>query len=233
MAMNAHTIVIGVVIIVLLYLLYLYFFGDGSAVLVGIHDASQEIKISPSSIAPGPTQNFTYSVWVYVSNWNPGAPKVIFHRSCGSSFCPKMAFDPNMNNVTITLATYPPTGGDAVEATCQIENVPLQAWTNLIMVLNGQALDCYLDGKLVRTCLMPGVPKVAAAGDLILTPNGNSFQGYTGNFQYFNRAVNPREAYAIYREGFGGSNWLSNLFNKYRIKLAFMKDNQEVNSFEI
>jgi len=233
MAMNAHTIVIGVVIIVLLYLLYLYFFGDGSAVLVGIHDASQEIKISPSSIAPGPTQNFTYSVWVYVSNWNPGAPKVIFQRSCGSSFCPKMAFDPNMNNVTITLATYPPTGGDAVEATCQIENVPLQAWTNLIMVLNGQALDCYLDGKLVRTCLMPGVPKVAAAGDLILTPGGNSFQGYTGNFQYFNRAVNPREAYAIYREGFGGSNWLSNLFNKYRIKLAFMKDNQEVNSFEI
>ena len=233
MAMNAHTIVIGVVIIVLLYLLYLYFFGDGSAVLVGIHDASQEIKISPSSIAPGPTQNFTYSVWVYVSNWNPGAPKVIFQRSCGSSFCPKMAFDPNMNNVTITLATYPPTGGDAVEATCQIENVPLQAWTNLIMVLNGQALDCYLDGKLVRTCLMPGVPKVAAAGDLILTPNGNSFQGYTGNFQYFNRAVNPREAYAIYREGYGGSNWLSNLFNKYRIKLAFMKDNQEVNSFEI
>ena len=233
MAMNAHTIVIGVVNIVLLYLLYLYFFGDGSAVLVGIHDASQEIKISPSSIAPGPTQNFTYSVWVYVSNWNPGAPKVIFQRSCGSSFCPKMAFDPNMNNVTITLATYPPTGGDAVEATCQIENVPLQAWTNLIMVLNGQALDCYLDGKLVRTCLMPGVPKVAAAGDLILTPNGNSFQGYTGNFQYFNRAVNPREAYAIYREGFGGSNWLSNLFNKYRIKLAFMKDNQEVNSFEI
>jgi hypothetical protein len=144
-----------------------------------------------------------------------------------------MAFDPNMNNVTITLATYPPTGGDAVEATCQFVNVPLQAWTNLIMVLNGQALDCYLDGKLVRTCLMPGVPKVAAAGDLILTPNGNSFQGYTGNFQYFNRAVNPREAYAIYREGFGGSNWLSNLFNKYRIKLAFMKDNQEVNSFEI
>ncbi|GAJ06713.1 unnamed protein product, partial [marine sediment metagenome] len=92
-------------------------------------------------------------------------------------------------------------GSEPIEAKCQIENVPLQAWTNLIMVLNGQALDCYLDGKLVRTCLMPGVPKVAAAGDLILTPGGNSFQGYTGNFQYFNRAVNPREAYAIYREG--------------------------------
>jgi hypothetical protein len=145
-----------------------------------------------------------------------------------------MAFDPNMNNVTVTLATYPAQANSAaVEATCQIENVPLQAWTNLIMTLNGNALDCYLDGKLVRTCLMPGVPKLSGAGALVLTPNGQSFQGYTGNFQYFNRAVNPREAYAIYKEGYGGSNWLSNLFNKYRIKLAFMKDNQEVNSFEI
>ena len=232
--MNAHKIVIGVVIIVLLYLLYLYFFGNSSAVLVGIHDTSQEVQISSGSIAPGPTQNFTYSVWVYVSNWNAGNEKIIFQRACGTSYCPKMAFDPNMNNVTVTLATYPAQANSAaVEATCQIENVPLQAWTNLIMTLNGNALDCYLDGKLVRTCLMPGVPKLSGAGALVLTPNGKSFQGYTGNFQYFNRAVNPREAYAIYKEGYGGSNWLSNLFNKYRIKLAFMKDNQEVNSFEI
>jgi len=145
-----------------------------------------------------------------------------------------MAFDQNMNNVTVTLATYPAQANSAaVEATCQIENVPLQAWTNLIMTLNGNALDCYLDGKLVRTCLMPGVPKLSGASELVLTPDGKSFQGYTGNFQYFSRAVNPREAYAIYKEGYGGSNWLSNLFNKYRIKLAFMKDNQEVNSFEI
>ena len=231
--MGAQTIVIGVVIIVLIYLLYLYFFGDDSAILVGTHDASTAITVNPSSIAPGPTQNFTYSIWVYVSNWNAGSEKVIFQRPCGSSFCPKMAFDANMNNVTITFATYPSNSSSQVEATCQIENVPLQAWTNLIMVLNGNALDCYLDGKLVRTCLMPGVPKLSGAGGLVLTPAGQSFQGYTSKFQYFNRAVNPREAYAIYREGFGGSNWLSNLFNKYRIKLSFMEDNQEVNSFEI
>jgi hypothetical protein len=232
--MDSHKIVIGVVIIVLLYLLYLYFFGNSSAVLVGIHDSSKEVHISSGSLPPGVSQDFSFSVWVYVSNWNIGNEKIIFQRACGHGFCPKMAFDANMNNVTVTLATYPSDGSKTPKtATCQIENVPLQAWTNLIITLNGHALDCYLDGKLVRTCLMPGVPKVSGAGQLVLTPNGKSFQGYTGNFQYFNRAVNPREAYAIYKEGYGGSNWLSSLFNKYRIKLAFMKDNQEVNSFEI
>jgi hypothetical protein len=232
--MDAHKIVIGVVIVVLLYLLYLYFFGNSSTVLVGIHDASQELSITPHSIAPGPTQNFTYSIWVYVSTWDVGNEKIIFQRTCGTSFCPKMAFDPTTNNVTVTLAVLPAMADlEPIEATCQIENVPLQAWTNLIMTLNGNALDCYLDGKLVRTCLMPGVTKLSDTDPLVLTPSNKSFQGYTGNFQYFNRAINPREAYAIYKEGYGGSNWVSNLFNKYRIKLAFMKDNQEVNSLEI
>jgi hypothetical protein len=81
---------------------------------------------------------------------------------------------------------------------------------------------------------MPGVPKLAGAGGLELTPDSSTFRGYTSNLMYFPRAVNPREAYAIYRQGFGGgSNMFANLFNQYRIKLAFMKDNREVNSFEI
>ena len=45
--------------------------------------------------------------------------------------------------------------------------------------------------------------------------------------------IQESEAYAIYREGYGGSNWLSQMFNKYRIQLAFLKDNEVVNSFQI
>jgi len=240
--MSAHNIIIGVVIIILLYLLYLYFFGNSSAVLVGIHDASTEIAIPAGSIAPAAgSANFTFSIWVYVSNWSVGTNKVIFERPCGTGFCPKMAFTSNLNNIDVTLATYAGTSGSAqhhhqqeqANITCTVENVPLQSWANIIMTLNGRALDLYLDGKLVRTCVLPGVPKMSGAGQLMLTPSGKSFQGYTSNFQYFARAINPREAYAIYREGYGGSNWLSGLFNKYRIKMAFMEDNQEVNSFEI
>jgi hypothetical protein len=148
-----------------------------------------------------------------------------------------------MNNVEVSLGTWPG-ASDGVGATsgqvstCTLENVPLQAWANVIMTLNNRSLDLYLDGKLVRTCVLPGVPIQASGEPLVVCGNGpnggaGGFEGYISNFQYFSRAVNPREAYAIYREGPGGSNWLSNLINKYRIKIAFMKNNREVNSFEI
>ena len=67
---------------------------------------------------------------------------------------------------------------------------------------------------------------------LVVTPNGG-FEGYVSNVSYFSRAVNPREAYAIYREGPGGSNWLSNIFNKYRLRFEFLKNGKVVNEFDI
>ena len=44
-------------------------------------------------------------------------------------------------------------------------------------------------------------------------------------------AKNPQEAYNIYKSGKGGS--IGNIFNKYRIKVAFLDDNVEKGSFEI
>jgi hypothetical protein len=43
---------------------------------------------------------------------------------------------------------------------------------------------------------------------------------------------NPQEAYNIYKEGLGGS-ILSTMLNKFRIKVAFIKDNEEQGSFQI
>jgi len=42
--------------------------------------------------------------------------------------------------------------------------------------------------------------------------------------------MNPRQAYEIYREGYSGG---LSFFDKYRLKLAFMKNNREVGSLEI
>lgn len=229
--MDTHSIILGVIVIIALYIVYMYYFGNSStSYLAGLHDAKTSMTISSSNLPGGATADYTYSVWVYVNNWNYrlGEKKPILERPGMDS----MEFDSNLNNIIFTLAVSPPEGTTPVTHTCTLENVPLQAWTNIIMTLNGRALDLYMDGKLVRTCVLPGVPHILPGANLQLTPGGG-FYGYTGNLQYINKAVNPRDAWAIYREGYGGSNWFSNILNKYRIKLAFMEDNREINSIEI
>jgi hypothetical protein len=238
-----NKIIIGVFVIILLYILYLYFFSGSSTMLVGMRDTSSRVVVSSSAITPGTgALNFTYSIWIFVTEWSNSAKgRYVFYRpanneSSNETSVLEMKFDNMRNDVNISLDT-----GKPALATCSVENVPLQSWTNIILTLNDRALDLYLDGKLVRTCVLDNVPgKLQTLNtDLVMPGSGDSvnpsFKGYTSNFKYIPSAVNPREAYAIYREGFGSGsgNWLSGMFNRYRIKMSFLEDNVEVNSFEL
>lgn len=114
---------------------------------------------------------------------------------------------------------------------CVIDNVPIQKWTNVVVSMYGRTLDVYLDGKLVRTCVIPGVPRVDNNMDLNVTPNGG-FSGWTSAFKYWPHASNPQEAYNIYKDGFGKS-ILANAISKYRLRFSMVKNNKVQSSFEI
>jgi len=230
-------IIIGVVIILVIYLLYIWIFGDSSrSYLLGQHDARKTVILTGDNMPSGASADYTYSIWLYISNWNYriGEKKIIFGRGQdGSVPAPELSLGAMMNNVDITLGTYASKDSmQAVNHTCTLENVPLQSWANIIVTLNNRSLDMYLDGKLVRTCVLPGVPKMSSGSPLVVSPRGG-FEGYISNFQYFSRPVNPREAYAIYREGPGGTNWFTGLVNKYRLRIEFLKNNKVMNKFDI
>lgn len=239
--MNTHRIVLGVVIVLLLYFVYSYFFAKSNqSTLVNYHDATQQLSISASSLPTGSTSNYTFSVWFYINEWNYryGENKVIFQRSdANNDPAPQVYLDSTTNNLNVSLATYPTSNSSTSPSqahinVCGIENVPIQTWTNMIMTLNNRALDIYLNGKLVRTCVLPGVPKMNPASSVVLCPNGG-FSGYISNFQYLSNAINPTQAYNIYKAGFSSGSSIGSMFDKYRVKVAFVENNKELNSFEL
>jgi hypothetical protein len=136
---------------------------------------------------------------------------------------------PNGDPAAAAAAGAASAGGTS--SACTIENIPIQKWVNVIISLYGSTLDTYLNGKLVRTCVLPGVPKVNNSADISVTPNGG-FSGWTSTFKFWSDASNPQQAYNIYKAGFGGS-ILGNLWNKYRFRFSMIKDNKVTGSFEI
>lgn len=235
--MDAKGILITVVVIVVIFLIYKAFFGDSS--LSSLEDAKKTQTISSSSLGSSESNssaNFTYSIWLYVDNWNYkyGVPKVVLAH--GSDTSAKGGFGIVLggmqNDLNIAVETYPNQGSsEGSSHTCNVQNIPLQKWVHCLVSLYGKSLDVYIDGKLVRTCVMPGIAKVDTSKDAYITPLGG-FSGYTSAFQFWPNATNPQEAYNIYKQGFGSSA-LGNLFNKYRVKVSFLEDNQEQGSFEI
>lgn len=114
--------------------------------------------------------------------------------------------------------------------TCSIENIPLQRWTNIILTVNNKALDIYLDGKLVKTCILDNVP-LTSDSNILVCPDGG-FSGYISNFRYLSNAINPTQAYNIYKDGYSGSS-VGGLLSQYKVKIAFVENNKEVNSVEL
>lgn len=227
-------ILLIVVVLIILYLMYKYYKSNKkSKTLVKSHNAKQPITIGDGSLPKNRSTDYTYSIWYYVDNWNYkiGENKVLFGRvSNDNKPSPIVMFAPNRNNILIKLAIYPSKKTKKSKIfTCKVINVPLQKWTNLIISIENRALDVYLDGKLVKTCIMPGVPKVSSS-NVMLTPNGG-FSGYTNLFEYFAYPVNPKGAYDIYKSGLRPSFNIG--LDRYKFKMAFLKDNTEIRSLEI
>jgi hypothetical protein len=253
--MSALSIVITVVVIVLIFMLLRYIFSDPYT-LQNIQSGQTTSTISASSLATNgsntPSSNFAYSVWFYVNDWNYryGEPKVIFGRMGASSGsnqgsvpgvsgldpCPAVVLGAIENNISVSLGCYPgadqePTtpGGNTVVHTCTVANVPIQRWVNLVLSVYGRTMDLYIDGKLVRTCLLPGVASVNNNANTYVTPAGG-FNGWTSKLQYYPNSLNPQEVWNIYTQGY--SSW-SSMFNAYQVQISLIENGTTQSSVTI
>ena len=113
---------------------------------------------------------------------------------------------------------------------CEIAEFPLQKWVNLIISFNGSAMDVYVDGKLVKSCVVNQGSRLQETQSIVLGDDNDAVKtadvGFITNVKLKAAPIAPQEAWDIYSQGFGGSPW-SDLLNKYKVKLSFIVDNQE------
>lgn len=231
--LSVKNIVIGVVIVLLLITIIRWFMSDNTKI-AGLNDAKTVTKISADSLAQSSASNFAYSVWFYIDDWSYryGEPKIVLGRlDQDLKPSPSIVLGAIENNVKIETTVYPSSTSDSGSThTCNVANVPIQKWVNLIVSLYGRTLDVYIDGKLTRTCVLPGVAKISPNAPVYVTPLGG-FSGYTSNINYYGDALNPQQAYNIYRAGYGGGYGIGSF--PYQIQISYLKDGQEEGSLTI
>lgn len=230
--MDLKTIILAIVVILLLYFVVRYMAIPGN--LSGLENAKDAVLVSKDSLESSdssPASNFTYAIWFNIDTWNYryGQPKIVFGRlDTNKDPCPSVVLGAMQNDLTISLTCYP--GSDNTDSSvnseihkCRIQNIPIQKWTHLLMSVYGKSLDVYIDGKLVRTCVLPGVAKIDKSTDVYITPAGG-FSGSTAKFQYWDNATNPQQAWNVYAAG-----WSSGLsiFDKYKVVVSFYDDNKK------
>lgn len=240
--MQIKSLLFWIVLFIVLYFLFRYFMGKGST-LSSLANAQISQTLTLTAADPNqPAGNFCYSYWVYVQDWNYryGNQKILFTRADAAptgdkdatSGSPLVYLDKYQNNLFVIIDTFATGSNEAQTHTCMVENLPIQKWVHIYISVYQRELDIYLDGKLVRTCLMENISRPLPTQQVFLTPNGG-FSGWTSKFQYFARPGNPQEAWNIYRQGYGGESIFGNLFGNYKVKVALVQGDTENKSITL
>jgi hypothetical protein len=253
--MNVFLIIVIIIVSLIIIMKFVsYLFANKSMLQDNIVDATTLTTISATTLEKGAVgnNNFSYSTWFYVSDWNYryGEYKVILGRMSipssteessinginGIGPCPVISLGKTQNNISIMQNCYNGVNDiididqnsnvntNSLVSTCEVSNIPIQKWVNLIVSVYGRTLDVYIDGKLVKTCLLPGIAKVDPNADLLITPNGG-FNGWTSRTQYWATPMNPDEAWSIYSKSFKSNNVMSMIFPNYSVKVSVINNN--------
>jgi hypothetical protein len=214
--MDTIVIVLIVVIILLVYFLYAASASKTSSkTLYNLNKSNT--SIANADLTNPKSYRFSYESWIYVNNWNNTSEKYIYNANAGTEGTQviKLYLDKTAPTLYCKLSGLGNTANPVIKVT---ENFPIQKWVYVVISVDSQIADCYLDGKLIKSTKLPYLVDVSSAYNI----NFGICDAYVTGFKRNAFAMNPQTAWANYMAGNGFSG------NKYGMNLTITKDNATV-----
>lgn len=178
-------------------------------------DGKVKTTISAGELPAGSGAEYGLQYWMFIRDWDYkfGQEKQIVKRvaSSGSAAAsPYITLHPTDNSLQVRVAIFPndstagaatpsSTGTTGDSFTCTVENVPLQAWFSVSVTVFQRNLDIYINGRLVKSCVLPGVPR-PVSGDIVIG-DGGGFSGNVCNVHVYPNMLGTEEAKAFFSAG--------------------------------
>ena len=117
---------------------------------------------------------------------------------------------------------------DGTQETLKLDNIPIQKWISIGIILKQRDLDVFINAKLENSLHLKGIPQYQP-GKCQLNPNGG-FNGYISRVRHFNYALGILEIQNLFRSG----PKLSNPFLSQKRPIGgsgsrFSKDKNDIN----
>lgn len=222
--MNLLLVSLGVLIILLIYILYVYFTSQEST-LTKEGNLKTGLPYVTSIDSPTNTR-YSYGIWIYVNTWDPNVEKTIFKRD--------NSLHVYLDQTAPILKCSMTMSDETEEEIIVTDNFPLQKWSCVIVSVDNQFMDIYLDGKLVKSqrFFKPDssvMPKTPNDSDPIIF---GSFDAYIKDFKRWTEPMDPQTAWNEYLKGSEHDNILKSLAS-YGIDVSVFRNNEIQSTFSL
>lgn len=214
--MNTVAIVLGIVLLVVLYYLYVYFFK--SNVLASKLDlATQQSAITAGNLSKPDSTRYAYECWIFVYKSTSETP-YIFSRAGVTASTKNIGLKLDMANAKLTLE-YDKGSWASQEITT---NFPFQSWTHIIVSVDNQYIDTYINGKLASSIKDKDLKAPSSTSSVEF----GKLNAYLAGFNRYTDPIDPQTAWSKYSAGTGSSP-LSKYLGTYGMDISLKQDAKE------
>jgi hypothetical protein len=176
---------------------------------------SMTIPVNPNSSGSKPIERsnnktgieFSWSVWLNISDIpTTSIYQHVFSKGEGSQDATGKVLPNNAPGLYITqrdnkcnLVVLMNTFGTPITDELTVPNVPLNKWINVIIRVISNSIDIYMNGSLVKSHELTGVPR-QNYGDISVSL-ASGFNGYISNLIYFPYGLSPGKIRSISDNG--------------------------------
>lgn len=168
---------------------------------------------------------FTWSIWLFIKNLNSGtgteswlnifnkgdvtdkSPDGLFLHSgpglyiaTSNNIDAARSLEANRIKIRMNKFNYNATTSGQLYDEIEVSDIPLNKWVNVMIRCEGNMLDIFVNGMIVKRKKMGGVPK-QNYHNVHICPNNPPFEGYISDLRYWNESLGTNAIYNIISNG--------------------------------
>lgn len=216
--MNFIALILGVIVILFTYYLYLNYIKTNTLIPTTDLSVSSPV-VKYTDLTNRDSTRYSFALWLYVNNWNNIVQKTIISRMGD--------FDLYLDTTSPNLLLNVKLNNGSNQIVNLTNNFPIQKWTYVIVSVDNQIIDFYIDGKLVLSKQLKALPMVSK-NDVSMGDSNHPDITVTGLIR-FTQPMDPITAWNNYLRG----NGVSTSGSTYNVKLSVLKDNVTQNNYSL
>ena len=227
--MNYIIIVLGIIVLILIYILYKYFTTTASSLT-----AKASLNVGPPLSIPitanPQSVSYAYGLWVSVNTWSTGVKKIFSRANSTTGTQISLELGSTSPVLTCTIEQTCATGATGATGPMTITtNFPIQQWVYVVISVDGQMVDLYLNGLLTKSVQLNCMATAPAATAPVIL--GSGYDAQIAGFQRWTTPLNPQNVWSNYIAGNGSS--MNNMFPSYGVNVGLTQNGVQQNTFTL
>jgi hypothetical protein len=212
----ALIILIIIIVVIVVYVVYYAWFSTGT--LIDLNKSNETI-LNKNITNPAAT-SFTYGMWVYVNNWSSGVKEIVKAQNAGTT-----KFRVYLDSAKPTLNVDIYTTAKTQTVVSITNNFPIQRWVYIVVSVEGSVVDCYLDGKLVKSQQLNYLPDMSGPYDI-------SYGTFDAFLTKFSRIASPTDPQSVWTSYMAGNGFSATSGPAYGFSFVLTKDQAPIAKYQ-